>query len=78
MTPRPVDQWNAAKLKSALLDEHSELTDEEVAAVKAFIEQIGGLENAQAAVELLQELEIEGEADDLEGLEDYEDLDEAA
>jgi hypothetical protein len=78
MSSRPVDQWNAAKLKSALLDEHSDLSAEEIAAVRAFVEQIGGLENAQAAIELLEELEVEGESDDLEGLDEYDDLDEAA
>jgi hypothetical protein len=76
MTDPRADQWDVAKLKAALLDDHSELSAEEILAVRQFIEQIGGLENAQSAIELLEELEIEGEGDDLDGLDDFDDLDE--
>jgi hypothetical protein len=89
MTARRADQWDIAKLKAALLDDHTELSDDEFAAVREFIEQIGGLENAQSAVELLEQLELEGDLDDFEeidedefdALEDddtFDDLDDAA
>lgn len=67
-----VDRWSAAQLKAALLDDVSELTDEEIAAVEHFIERIGGLDNAQAAVELLEELELDHFDDirDIDGLGD--------
>lgn len=36
-------------------DDH-QLSDEEVAQVKKFIEQVGGVENARAAIEALEKL----------------------
>ena len=40
-----------------LLDQGSEVDEEQAAAIKKFIEDIGGLENALAAVDLLDGLE---------------------
>jgi hypothetical protein len=69
-----VDRWSAAQLKAALLDDVSDLTDEQIAAVHEFIERIGGIDNAQSAVDLLDELEL----DDFEDVDEIDEIDEAA
>ena len=73
-SPESVDRWSAAQLKAALLDDVSDLTDEQIAAVQDFIERIGGIDNAQSAVDLLDELEL----DDFEDVNEIDDIDEAA
>ena len=47
----------ADELRELLLEEGRELDEEQAAAIKQFIEDIGGLENALAAVEMLDVLE---------------------
>ncbi|MEQ8786961.1 MAG: hypothetical protein RIC55_11705 [Pirellulaceae bacterium] len=69
-----IDRWSAAQLKAALLDDVTDLTDEQIAAVQDFIERIGGIDNAQAAVDLLDELEF----DDFDDVGEHDDLHDAA
>jgi hypothetical protein len=47
----------ALEIRELLLNQGSEVDAEQAAAIKRFIEEIGGLENALAAVEMLDELE---------------------
>lgn len=47
----------ADEIRELLLMEGSEVDEEQAAAIKQFIEDIGGLENALAAVDMLDELE---------------------
>ena len=47
----------AYEIRELLLDQGSEVDEEQAAALKQFIEEIGGLENALAAVDLLDGLE---------------------
>ena len=52
-----VQDLSAMEMAEILAAEGSELTADEAAALQKFIEDIGGLENAYAAVEMLGELE---------------------
>ena len=45
------------EIRELLLEEGSELDEQQAAALKEFIEDIGGLENALAAVAMLSQLE---------------------
>jgi hypothetical protein len=45
------------EIRELLLEEGSELDEEQAAALKEFIAEIGGLENALAAVAMLSQLE---------------------
>ncbi len=47
----------AEEIRELLLEEGSELDEQQAAALKQFIEDIGGLENALAAVAMLDVLE---------------------
>lgn len=47
----------ADEIRELLLDEGSQLDEQQAAALKQFIEDIGGMENALAAVAMLGELE---------------------
>ena len=47
----------AEEIRELLLEEGSEVDEEQAAAIKQFIEDIGGLENALAAVAMLDQLE---------------------
>ena len=47
----------AYEIRELLLEEGSEVDEEQAAALKQFIEDIGGLENALAAVAMLDQLE---------------------
>ena len=47
----------ADEIRELLLEEGSELDEQQAAALKQFIEDIGGLENALAAVAMLDVLE---------------------
>ena len=47
----------AYEIRELLLEEGSEVDEEQAAALKQFIEDIGGLENALAAVAMLDRLE---------------------
>ena len=47
----------AYEIRELLLEEGSEVDEEQAAALKQFIEDIGGLENALAAVAMLDSLE---------------------
>ena len=49
--------WRAYEIRELLLDQGSEVDEEQAAALKQFIEDIGGLENAMAAVDMLDGLE---------------------
>ena len=44
-------------IKAALLADGSDLSDKQTAALKDFIERIGGIENAIEAVDMLSELD---------------------
>jgi hypothetical protein len=50
------------EIAARLLALGSELRPADVLAVEQFVEQIGGLENARAAIEMLRELELEDAA----------------
>lgn len=50
------------EIAARLLSLGSELRPDDVLAVEQFVEQIGGLENARAAIEMLRELELEDAA----------------
>lgn len=45
------------EIRELLLDQGSEVDEEQAAAIKQFVQDIGGLENALAAVAMLDELE---------------------
>ena len=45
------------EIRELLLEEGSEVDEHQAAAIKQFIQDIGGLENALAAVAMLDELE---------------------
>jgi len=47
----------ADEIRELLLEEGSEVDEEQAAAIKQFIEDIGGLENALAAVDMLDSLQ---------------------
>ena len=47
----------AYEIRELLLEEGSQVDEEQAAALKQFIEDIGGLENALAAVAMLDQLE---------------------
>lgn len=47
----------ADEIRDLLLEEGSEVDEQQAAALKQFIEEIGGLENALSAVALLGQLE---------------------
>jgi hypothetical protein len=48
---------DAYEIRELLLDQGNEVDEEQAAAIKQFIEDIGGLENALAAVAMLDSLE---------------------
>jgi hypothetical protein len=47
----------ADEIRELLLEEGSELDEQQAAALKQFIEDIGGMDNALAAIAMLGELE---------------------
>lgn len=47
----------ADEIRELLLEEGSELDAQQAAALQAFVAEIGGLENALSAIEMLSELE---------------------
>ena len=47
----------ADEIRELLLDEGSELDEQQAAALKEFIAEIGGLENVRAVFEMLDRLE---------------------
>jgi hypothetical protein len=52
-----IQDLEAYEIRELLLDQGSEVDEEQAAAIKQFIEDIGGLENALAAVEMLDSLQ---------------------
>jgi hypothetical protein len=52
-----IQDLDAYEIRELLLDQGSEVDEEQAAAIKQFIEDIGGLENALAAVDLLDGLQ---------------------
>jgi hypothetical protein len=52
-----IQDLSAAEIAELLAEDGSHLNTEQAAALRKFIEDIGGLENAFAAVEMLGELE---------------------
>ncbi len=52
-----IQDLTADEIRDLLLEEGSELDEEQAAALKQFIADIGGLENALAAVAMLGDLE---------------------
>ena len=52
-----IQDLDAYEIRELLLDQGSEVDEEQAAALKQFIEDIGGLENALAAVDMLDGLE---------------------
>jgi hypothetical protein len=52
-----IQDLEAYEIRELLLDQGSEVDEEQAAALKQFIEDIGGLENALAAVAMLDRLE---------------------
>ncbi|NLF69539.1 MAG: hypothetical protein GX575_10860 [Candidatus Anammoximicrobium sp.] len=56
-SPIRVQDLNATEIAEILAADGSQLTPDEAAALQKFIEDIGGFENAFAAVDMLGELE---------------------
>ncbi len=52
-----IQDLEAYEIRELLLDQGSSVDEDQAAAIKKFIEEIGGLENALAAVAMLDELE---------------------
>ncbi len=52
-----IQDLEAHEIRELLLDQGSEVDEEQAAAIKQFIEDIGGLENALAAVDMLDSLQ---------------------
>ncbi|MCU0978529.1 MAG: hypothetical protein MUF25_05100 [Pirellulaceae bacterium] len=52
-----IQDLDAYEIRELLLDQGNEVDEEQAAAIKQFIEDIGGLENALAAVAMLDNLE---------------------
>lgn len=52
-----IQDLDAYEIRELLLDQGSGVDEEQAAAIKQFIEDIGGLENALAAVDMLDSLE---------------------
>jgi hypothetical protein len=52
-----IQDLDAYEIRELLLDQGSEVDEEQAAAIRQFIEDIGGLENALAAVDMLDGLE---------------------
>jgi hypothetical protein len=52
-----IQDLDAYEIRELLLDQGNEVDEEQAAAIKQFIEDIGGLENALAAVAMLDSLE---------------------
>ncbi len=55
-----IQDMNAREIAAMLASEGSGLTERQAAELRDFIGQIGGIENACAAVEMLYELETAG------------------
>ncbi len=53
----PIDKFPADELKAILSSDLDHLTAEQFDAIQDFIQQIGGIDNALAAVEMLSEME---------------------
>ena len=54
-----IQDLEAYEIRELLLDQGSEVDEQQAAAIEQFIEDIGGLENALAAVAMLDSLEKE-------------------
>ena len=54
---RPIKNLPADEIKAALASGQDDLTDHQILAIKEFVEELGGIDNAIAAVKLLCELE---------------------
>ena len=52
-----IQDLEAYEIRELLLDQGSEVGEEQAAAIKQFIEDIGGLENALAAIDMLDSLQ---------------------
>ncbi|MCU0982534.1 MAG: hypothetical protein MUF25_25535 [Pirellulaceae bacterium] len=52
-----IQDLSAAEIAELLAEDGSQLSSQQAAALQRFVEDIGGLENAFAAVEMLGELE---------------------
>lgn len=51
-----IQDLEAYEIRELLLDQGSEVDEEQAVAIKQFIKEIGGLENALAAVDMLDGL----------------------
>ncbi len=52
-----IDQFTADEIRAALAADDSDMSEEDCIALQDFIHRIGGLENAQQAVEMLEEID---------------------
>ena len=52
-----IDHLTAEEIRAALAADNSDLSEEDVIALQDFIRHIGGLENAQLAVEMLEQID---------------------
>ena len=52
-----IDDLTAQEIQTVLAAQVDDLSDEQALALRDFIERIGGIENATAAVEMLSRLE---------------------
>ena len=52
-----IQDLSAAEIAELLANDGSELTPDQAAAIHRFVDDIGGFENAMAAIELLGQLE---------------------
>jgi hypothetical protein len=55
--PRPLKEMSATEIKAALANDAGNPTETQLSAIEDFIDEIGGIENALLAVELLSDLE---------------------
>ncbi len=52
-----IDQFTADEIRAALAADDNDMSEEDVIALQDFISRIGGLENAQQAVDMLEEID---------------------
>ncbi len=52
-----IDHFSAREIRAALDADDSDMSEEDVIALQDFVHRIGGLENAQRAIEMLEEID---------------------
>lgn len=52
-----IDHFSAEEIRAVLAADESDMSEEDCIALQDFIHRIGGLENAQQAVEMLEQID---------------------